>query len=123
MIGGGEDGFDLGDGFGVRAEGRVRETDERAGAFDAEPGGGQLLRDGGGGIDLELDAAEAIGEGGHLFGEDEAALLEVADVAGEALDFGEIVRREKDGGLADAVDQALNQFVTDERVEAGEGLV
>ncbi len=46
----------------------------------------------------EGDLAEAGGERGHLFGEEELALMKEADVGGEGFDFGEVVRGDEDGG-------------------------
>jgi hypothetical protein len=44
-------------------------------------------------------------------------------MAGETLDLGEVVRGEKEGRLADAVEQPLDQLIAHQRVEAGEGLI
>ena len=53
----------------------------------------------------------------HLFGEDQAALFQIPDMAGEAFDLREVVRREKDGGFSNTVQQALNQLVADQGIE------
>ncbi len=74
-------------------------------------------------VESDLDFAEAVGEGGHVVGEEETAAVEVADVAGEGFDLGEVVRGEEDGALGGALKEAFDEFVADERVEAGEGLV
>ena len=54
-----------------------------------------------------MHLAESAGEGGKFFREEQRTLVQITDVAGEVLDFGEIVRGEKDGAVADAVEQAL----------------
>jgi len=75
--------------------------------------------------DRERDGnfAETVGEDGHFFRKEQAALFEIADVAGEAFDFGEVVRGEKDGGFGCALDEAFDELVADQWIEAGERLV
>jgi hypothetical protein len=76
----------------------------------------------------------------ELLGEEEAALVEEADVGGEGLDLCEVVGGDEDGGTlglgcggeglgggersrADTVHEGVDELITDERVETGEGLV
>ena len=75
------------------------------------------------GIEREHDFAKTRGERFELLGELQAALVEIADVAREALDLREVVRGDEDGGVFGAREQAFDQLVADQRVEAGEGLV
>jgi hypothetical protein len=86
------------------------------------------------------DLAEAGGERVHLLGEEQAALVEEADVGGEGFDLGEVVGGDKDGGAVffggcgdgfaagegartDTGHESFDELVADEGVEAGEGLV
>ena len=66
---------------------------------------------------------KAVREHGHFFGEEHLSLFEIANVAGEALDFGQVVRGEKDGGFRGAIEQAFNELVAYQRIESGEWLV
>jgi len=44
-------------------------------------------------------------------------------VAGEALDLGQIVRGDEDGGAVRAIEQAFDQLIAHQRVEPRERLV
>ena len=51
------------------------------------------------------------------------AFFEIAHVAGQALDFGQIVRGEEDGGLSGKLEKTINQFVAHQWIETGKRLV
>src|SRR5207302_2084226 len=53
----------------------------------------------------------------------ELAIFEVADVAGETLDLGQVVRGNENGRFLSSVDESLNQFIAHQRVESGERFV
>jgi len=70
-----------------------------------------------------FDFAKTAGERGHLFGEQEAALVQIGDVAGEAFDLREVVGRQEDRGFGVRSRIALDQLFADQHVEPAEGLV
>ncbi len=53
----------------------------------------------------------------------QTALIEIAEMAGETFDLGEIVRRNEDGGTGGAFEKAFNELVANEWVEAAERFV
>ena len=76
--------------------------------LDFQPGIRQIRGSPGGGIETKLDLTETPAQGSHLLGEEEITLLQISDVAGETLDFRQVVRGEKEGCFSYAVKQALN---------------
>jgi hypothetical protein len=101
----------------------VRKPHQRAAPLVLHPRGGQLQRRATRRIDLKLHLAKPVAQRRHLFAEQQAALLQIAHVAGEALDLRQVVRREKECRLADAVEQALDQLVAHQRIEPRKRLV
>ena len=59
----------------------------------------------------------------HLFGEQHPPAFEIPHVAGEALNLRQVVRREKNGRLRRALQQALDQLIAHQRVQPGKRLV
>ena len=69
------------------------------------------------------EAAEALADVGHGFGELEATAVEVGNVAGEVFNFGEVVGGEEDGGFCGEGGDARHEVIADQRVEAAEGFI
>ena len=58
-----------------------------------------------------------------MFDKFEPSLVQVADVSGEALDLAEIVRGQQDGGFRRGVDDAPDDLLPHQEIEAAERLI
>jgi hypothetical protein len=88
-----------------------------------QPFGGRGSGNGEGASACNGNTAKARSNAGQGFGDQQAPLVHVADVARIRLDFGKVVRREQDGGFGGAVAKALDEIVANQRVESAERLV
>src|ERR1022692_1384283 len=99
------------------------EADDRAGRFRLQPTGRPLARYRRGCRERDGDLPKTGTERLEFLGELQPATIQVADVAGEALDLGKVVRRDEDGGVFGAWEEAFDQLVANQRVESRERLV
>src|SRR5438128_1488712 len=74
-------------------------------------------------MESDFNLAEARSQRGHLLGKLHPAAIEITDVAGEALDLGEVVRRDENGCLGSAFQNPLDQVLAIHWIEATERLV
>src|SRR5215467_1915375 len=69
------------------------KADYGTGGLDLAPGTGKSCRQGALSVQRDFDLAKTSRKGRQILGEAQPTLFEVADVAGKAFDFGEIMRR------------------------------
>lgn len=104
-------------------EARVDKTNQRTGSFGMEPGCGKQRRNGQSRISNHLNFPEARGERGHFLGEKEFAGFEIANMAREAFDFGEVVRRNEYRVFGGALEKTFDELIANERIESAERLI
>src|SRR5262249_36456965 len=96
------------------------ELYRRGGSLSLHQRSGKLWRQRSRRRQSELNLAKTVRQHGHLLRKEQRSLVQVAHMAGKVLDFRQVVRRDEDCGFGGAFQHALDQLITNQRVQAAE---